>query len=63
MTTCEPDGSCKVKIVNGPPGNSQGSCFSPFFKGVCYGIPNLCSIGTHVEQQCGSPCQEGTRNV
>ena len=63
MTTCQPDGGCKVEIVNGPPGKTQGTCFSPNFHGACHGIPNLCSIGTHIEQQCGSPCRSETRYV
>ena len=63
VTTCKSNGGCKVAIVNGPPGKRQGSCFPPKFHGECYGIPDLCAIGTSIEQQCGSPCQEGTRNV
>merc|ERR1711988_348389 len=29
QTTCESNGSCIVKIINGPPGALSGSCFPP----------------------------------
>ena len=63
VTTCNSNGGCSVKIVNGPPGKSSGSCFPPDFKGRCSGIPDLCARGNHISTQCGSPCQAGTRNV
>merc|ERR1712062_411685 len=31
QTTCQSNGSCKVKIINGPPGPLSGSCFPPDF--------------------------------
>ena len=63
VTTCNSNGGCSVKIVNGPPGKSSGSCFPPDFKGRCSGIPDLCARGNHISTQCGSPCQAGTRNI
>ena len=63
VTTCNSNGGCSVKIVNGPPGKSSGSCFPPDFKGRCSGIPDLCARGNHISTQCGSPCEAGTRNV
>ena len=63
VTTCESNGSCKVKIVNGPPGKLAGSCFPPLFGGSCSGIPEKCTRGSKIDTQCGSPCKAGTRNV
>ena len=44
-------------------GKRQGTCFPPNFRGECFGIPDLCVLGTNIAQQCGSPCRAGTRNV
>ena len=63
VTTCQSDGGCEVKIVNGPPGKLSGSCFPPDFGGSCTGIPDQCVRGSQIAQQCGSPCKAGTRNV
>merc|ERR1712008_412824 len=63
VTTCESNGSCKVKIVNGPPGKLAGSCFPPLFGGRCSGIPDKCTKGSKISAQCGSPCKAGTRSV
>ena len=63
VTTCKANGTCKVKIVNGPPGPLSGSCFPPDFGGSCTGIPPLCQKGNNIQQQCGTPCKEETRNV
>lgn len=63
QTTCQSNGSCKVKIINGPPGPLSGSCFPPDFGGSCTGIPTQCQRGSNIQQQCGSPCQAGTRNA
>merc|ERR1711971_1303737 len=56
VTTCQSNGGCKVKIVNGPPGKSSGSCFPPSFGGDCLGIPDKCTRGSKISTQCGSPC-------
>merc|ERR1711953_1512870 len=61
QTTCQSNGSCKVKIINGPPGPLSGSCFPPDFGGSCSGIPPQCQRGSNIAQQCGSPCQAGIR--
>ena len=63
QTTCQSNGSCKVKIINGPPGPLSGSCFPPDFGGSCSGIPSQCQRGSNIAQQCGTPCQAGTRNA
>merc|ERR1712038_65152 len=63
QTTCKSNGSCKVKIINGPPGSLSGSCFPPDFGGSCSGIPSQCQRGSNIAQQCGTPCQAGTRNA
>merc|ERR1711935_1226221 len=63
VTTCKSNGSCQVKIVNGPPGKSSGSCFPQSFGGSCSGIPDKCTRGRKISTQCGSPCKAGTRNV
>jgi len=63
QTTCESNGSCKVKMINGPTGRLSGSCFPPGFGGSCSGIPRQCQRGSNIAQQCGTPCQAGTRNA
>jgi hypothetical protein len=63
VTTCTSNGGCSVRIVNGPPGKSSGSCFPPDFNGKCSGIPDLCARGNNISTQCGSPCEADTRNV
>ena len=65
-TSCSPNGSCKVSFSIDDNGHKQwghGSCFPEEFGGKCSGIHELCRIGNHVSQQCGSPCQSGTRDI
>merc|ERR1712223_1502546 len=54
QTTCQSNGSCKVKIINGQPGPLSGSCFPPDFGGSCSGIPSQCQRGSNIAQQCGT---------
>ena len=63
VTTCQSEGGCEVKIVKGPHCTPYGgSCFPDYpFSGSCSGIPDQCFLGSHIAQQCGSPCQAGTR--
>ena len=61
QTTCKSNGSCMVKMINGPPGPLSGTCLPP--PGTCSGIPHQCQKGRTMAQQCGIPCQQGTRNV
>ena len=63
VTTCKSNGTCKVKIENGPPGAKSGSCVPLAFGGNCNNIPPLCHRGNNIVQQCGTPCKEGTINV
>jgi len=63
VTTCQSKGSCKVRMVNGPPGKLSGSCFPASFGGSCSGIPDQCVRGNHISSQCGNPCKAGTRYV
>ena len=46
-------------------GKRSGFCFPPDFGGACDSIPDLCVLGSgsQIEEQCGSPCVESTRNV
>ena len=72
VTTCQfYDGKgCKVKIINGPRGEEEGTCLPKSFGGQCYDIPEECFRGKDITSQCGSeswmdqsPCKEGTRYV
>ena len=62
ITTCKSNGSCDVKIIDGPSGNSRGSCFPERFGGECHGIPEQCTRGNNIKTQCGSPCKDSGSN-
>ena len=61
QTTCKSNGSCMVKMLNGPPGPIIGTCFPP--PGSCSGIPYQCQRGNNMAQQCGIPCRAGIINA
>ena len=77
VTTCKfYDGrGCKVKIINGPRGEEEGTCVPIRFGGQCWDIPQECIRGDDITSQCGSelwfdqshldqsPCKSGIRNV
>lgn len=59
ITTLLSNGNCEVKLVNGPPGDSKGTC--SFLDGKCYGIPEPCSTAQCESLYKSSECLR-TRN-
>ena len=65
-TICHGDGSCEVKYsIQHAYGGWQkgwGTCVPARYGGSCK-IQEYCRIGHHVNEQCGTPCVAGKRDI